>query len=103
MHLDLKKNDKFFVGICSLDLHIHNCQSLKEKRRVLLSLEEKLKNRFNVALCEYGDLDLWQRAQITTITCSNQPRVVAATMKALIKYIEHFHPVTILNTECQIL
>ncbi|MEO0226529.1 MAG: DUF503 domain-containing protein [candidate division WOR-3 bacterium] len=103
MFPDLKKDNKFFVGICKFDLHIHNCQSLKEKRRVIVSLEEKLKNRFNIALCEYGELDLWQRAQITTITCSNKQSVVDTTMKALIKYIEHFHPVTILNAECQIL
>jgi len=101
--LNQEKERKFFIGVCNLDLHIHHCQSLKEKRRVIKSLEEKLKNRFNISCCEFGDLNLWQRAQLAAITCSNEMNVVNSVMKAIIKFIEQHSSVTIVSSECRIL
>jgi len=95
--------NKCFLGFCSLDLLVENCQSLKEKRRVVLSLKEKLKNRHNVAVCEFGDLSLWQRAQIGFTACSNEQKNVDSVMKAAIEFVGMFHSVTLLNSQCQII
>jgi len=95
-------SDKFFVGFCNIDLHIHNCNSLKEKRRVIASLKEKLKNNYNVAICEFGNLSLWQRAQFGVVTCSNDRILVDSTLKAVADYIQKVPAVTLLNFESQI-
>lgn len=47
---------KLYVVQCTLDLHIADCQSLKDKRRVIKSIKQRLKNRYNVSVCEFGDL-----------------------------------------------
>jgi uncharacterized protein YlxP (DUF503 family) len=94
---------KFFVGRCDVDLHIDNCQSLKEKRRVISSLKEKLKARFNIAICEYGDLSLWQRTQLGITTCSNDRTVVDSMLKAVLNYLEKFHTVSTLNFKIDVL
>ncbi|MEO0095801.1 MAG: DUF503 domain-containing protein [candidate division WOR-3 bacterium] len=94
---------KFFVGICDIDLHIENCHSLKERRRVLLSLKEKIKNHLNVAVCEFGDSALWQRSQLAIVTCSNTKKVVESTLGEVLKFIEHFPSVIILNSESRII
>jgi uncharacterized protein YlxP (DUF503 family) len=88
---------KFFVGQCTFDLHVANSQSLKEKRRVIKSIKEKLKNRFNVAVCEFGDLSLWQRSQLSIVTCSNDPAVVDSTIKMIVNFIEGVHSVSLLS------
>lgn len=95
--------NKLFVGHCELDIHVENCRSLKEKRRVVKSLKERLKNHYNVAVCEYGDLSLWQRAQLGIVTCSNDKSVVDSTMKTVIDFLDKTHSVSLLNFKLRII
>ena len=95
-------SDRFFVGRCNLDLHIENSQSLKSKRRVIASLKEKLKNRYNVAICEYGDLSLWQRAQMGIVTCGNDKHHVDSSLRTVLDYVSTFPAVLLLKYEMDI-
>ncbi|MGB7055492.1 MAG: DUF503 domain-containing protein [bacterium] len=90
-------SNRFFVGRCDLDLHIENSQSLKNKRRVVASLKEKLKNRYNVAVCEYGDLSLWQRTQLGIVTCGNDKHHVDSSLKTVLDYVSTFPSVLLLK------
>ena len=95
-------SDRFFVGRCDLDLQIDNCQSLKEKRRIVASLKEKLKNRYNVAVCEFGDLSLWQRTQLGLVTCGNSRQHVDSSLRTVLDYIDKFHDVSLVNYDIAI-
>ena len=87
----------FIVGRCEIDLFIENSHSLKEKRRIIKSLKERLKNQFNVAVCEYGDMSLWQRSQIGIVSCGNERSIVDMTLKRAVEFINHVHLVSLLN------
>lgn len=91
--------NRFYVGQCTIDLHIANSRSLKEKRRVIKSIKEKIRNRFNVAVCEYGDLSLWQRSQLGVVACGNDRIKVDSTIKMVISFVEREHSVALLNIE----
>jgi hypothetical protein len=95
--------NRFFIGRCDLDLHIDNCRSLKDKRRVLSGLKDKLKNRYNIGICEFGNLSLWQRAQLGIVTCSNDKSVVDSTIKAVISYLDKTHSVSLLDFKIDII
>lgn len=95
--------DRIFIGQCQLDLHIENCRSLKDKRRIVSSLKEKLKNRYNVSVCEFGDLSLWQRAQLGVVMCSNDRVGIDSTMKAVLDYLNRIHAVSLLDYTFQII
>lgn len=97
------KNGKFFVGVCDIDLHFEHCQSLKDRRRILLSMKEKLKNRFNIAICEFGDSSLWQRSQVAIVTCSNTRNIVESTLREAIEFISNFPSVIVLNCNSTII
>ena len=53
------------IGVISWELHVSGCQSLKDKRRVLKSLKDRLHKRFNASVAETGHQDVWQRAQLS--------------------------------------
>ncbi|HEY0784097.1 MAG TPA: DUF503 domain-containing protein [Thermoanaerobaculia bacterium] len=53
------------VGIVSCELHLPGSRSLKDKRRVVKSLIERLHQRYRVSIAETGFHDLHQRAEIT--------------------------------------
>ncbi|MDR2893352.1 MAG: DUF503 domain-containing protein [Deltaproteobacteria bacterium] len=46
-----------FVGILRLEFRLHGNESLKDKRRVALSLKQKIRNKFNVSVAETGSED----------------------------------------------
>jgi uncharacterized protein YlxP (DUF503 family) len=52
------------VGVRTWELHLAGCQSLKDKRRVVKSLKDRLHQRFNVSAAEVDHQDVWQRAAL---------------------------------------
>ena len=59
------------VGILRLTLHVQGASSLKEKRQVVRKVVDRLRSRFNVAVAEVGENDVWQRAVIGISAVSN--------------------------------
>ena len=53
------------IAIVTWDLHLNGCQSLKDKRRILRSLKDRLRNAVNVSVAETAHHDRWQRAELT--------------------------------------
>ena len=62
------------VGLLTLELHIPDAQSLKDKRQVLRSLKDKLRRDFNVAVAELEHHDAWQRSVVGVVTLSNEEK-----------------------------
>lgn len=52
------------VGICVFELHLPASRSLKDKRRVVKSMVERLHQRFRLSVAETAHHDLLQRAEI---------------------------------------
>jgi uncharacterized protein len=59
------------IGVLTLHIHVEHSHSLKEKRHVVKSLKDRLRERFNVAVAEIDHLDSWQSAVIAAVTVSN--------------------------------
>jgi uncharacterized protein YlxP (DUF503 family) len=67
------------IGVLTLDIHVEHSHSLKEKRQVVKSLKDRLRERFNVAVAEIDHLDSWQSSVLAAVTVSND-RVHAEQM-----------------------
>lgn len=52
------------IGVAVADLHIPQARSLKDKRRVVKSLLDRIVNRYRVSAAEVKHQDLRQRSQI---------------------------------------
>jgi len=76
------------VACLRVRLHLPGCTSLKGKRFVLKSLKDRLRNRFNVALCEYGSQDKWQLTDLGIATVTTDTRGADRVLQAVINYIE---------------
>ncbi len=59
------------VGTLEVDLRIGGSQSLKARRRVVKSLKDRIKARFNVSVADVGDQNVWQRAVLAVAVVSN--------------------------------
>jgi uncharacterized protein len=76
------------VGVIGWELHIYEAQSLKEKRTVVRSLKERLRNKLNVAVAETGSQDMWQRAEITACTVATDRRRAESILDSADKMVE---------------
>jgi hypothetical protein len=59
------------IGVLTLEIHVEESHSLKEKRHVVKSLKDRLRERFNVAVAEIDFLDSWQHSVVAAVTVSN--------------------------------
>ena len=62
------------VGLCEIDLSIPESHSLKDKRQILRSLIEGLRNKFNISVAEVDRMDAWQRAVVGVACVSNETK-----------------------------
>jgi uncharacterized protein YlxP (DUF503 family) len=60
------------VAVLTLEIFVEDSHSLKDKRHVVKSLKDRLRQRFNVAVAEIDGLDSWQRSVIAAVTVSNE-------------------------------
>ena len=72
------------VGLLTLELHIPDAQSLKDKRQVLRSLKDKLRRQFNVAVAELDHQDVWQRSVVGVVTLSNEEKHVKEVLQKVL-------------------
>ena len=72
------------VGLLTLELHIAEAQSLKDKRQVLRSLKERLRAHFNVAVAELDFEEVWQRSVVGVVTLSNEEQHVEEALQRVL-------------------
>jgi uncharacterized protein YlxP (DUF503 family) len=87
------------VACLRVRLHLPGCTSLKSKRFVLKSLKDRVRSRFNVALCEYGSQDKWQLADLGVATVTTDTRGADKVLQAVINYIERDGRAELVNIE----
>ncbi|UCE97699.1 MAG: DUF503 domain-containing protein [Dehalococcoidia bacterium] len=75
------------VGVCKIKLRIAENMSLKGKRRVLKSIVSQLGNKFNIAVAEVDDNQLWQIATIGVCSISNNSRHINEMFANLMNFI----------------
>jgi uncharacterized protein len=77
------------IGLLTLEIHIPDARSLKDKRQVLRSLKERLRSRFNVAVAELDHQDTWQRSQVGIVSLSNDQAHLEQSLQAVFDEAEH--------------
>jgi uncharacterized protein YlxP (DUF503 family) len=76
------------IGILTVTLMIPGANSLKDKRQVLKSILENIRNKFNVSVAEVGDNDTWRRATIGAACVSNDKAMANRILDKIVDYIE---------------
>jgi len=76
------------VGVCQVQLFLPGNHSLKGKRRVLKSLIQRLKNKFNLSVAETGFQDNWQQAVLAFSVISSDHALVNRALDKILDFIE---------------
>ncbi|HID06005.1 MAG TPA: DUF503 domain-containing protein [Armatimonadetes bacterium] len=77
------------IGLCTVELHLLESFSLKDKRRVLQSLMMRIRNRYNVSVTEVDHQNDWTRATVGIACVCTTSRLATQTLNHIINLIEH--------------
>ncbi|MGD8561884.1 MAG: DUF503 domain-containing protein [Desulfarculaceae bacterium] len=76
------------VGALNITLHMAEGDSLKAKRKVVRSILDRVRSKFNSAAAETGTNDLWQRIELGFSVCGNQPAHVERQLDEITRFVE---------------
>ena len=76
------------VTVALFELHIPHAQSLKDKRMVVKSLRDKLRNRFEMSVSEVAFQDLHQRARLAVAFIAHDHGSADANLEKVVHFVE---------------
>lgn len=91
------------VGICSIELRLAENHDLKGKRKVLKSVKDRVRNRFNVSIAEIDGLDAWQRSTIGVACVSKDRGQVESTLAHVAAFVEDLNLASVESVHTEIL
>ncbi len=75
------------IGYCRVRLYLPENHSLKGKRQALKSIIDRVRGRYNVAIAEVDDHDLWQSATLGISCVSSEERHANEVLSRVIETI----------------
>jgi uncharacterized protein YlxP (DUF503 family) len=75
------------VALCHLTLRLPENASLKGKRQVIKSIQQRLHNRFNVSVAEVEHNDVWQLAGLEIAAVANSGAQAAEVVNNAVDYL----------------
>ena len=91
------------VGIGTITFRLHDCHSLKGKRRIVKSIVMQLRNHFNASVAEVGANDVYQKAIIGFAMAGNQTPTINSKMDKLVNLAEDLGLAEMIDSEMEII
>lgn len=91
------------VGTGIITLRLHDCRSLKGKRKVVKSMINKLRNNFNASVAEIGSNDVYQRAEIGFSLVGNDQALINSKIDKMFNMADDLGLAEIIDTEMEII
>ena len=91
------------VGAALVEIHVHASQSLKQKRGVVRSIQQRLRNQFNISVSEVGGQGTWQRAVLGMSAAGADAPQVKKVLERAIKFVEGIHSAEVLNSDLELM
>lgn len=85
------------VGVLQVELAIFDAQSLKDKRRVILGLKQRIRNRFNVSVSEVDHANAAKRSTLAVAAVSSDTRLVHSQLDKVVDLIRRTGGVSLLT------
>jgi uncharacterized protein YlxP (DUF503 family) len=90
------------VGTLRIEFFLHENQSLKGKRKIVKSMVDRVRHKFNVSIAEVGSNDLWQKIELGVSAVGNDRRHIDSSLGNVLEYLESLCLAEILDTQTEI-
>ena len=91
------------VGVLQLELSVTDAMSLKDKRRVVLSIKDRISHGRNVSIAEVGALDEHRRAIIGIAMVANDARYVEGALSKIVDFVRGVHTADLMDYQIELI
>lgn len=75
------------VGVLTVDLAVPEAMSLKDKRRIIKSIKDRIRNRYNVSVSEVEHQDVMKRSRLGLAMVAVETRAVHSQFDLIVDLI----------------
>ena len=87
------------LGLVQAEIHFPESGSLKSKRKILKSIKDRLRSKFNVSVSEVDYQDKWQRSLLAVATVGNDRQFVNQVLDQVADLLEAIPEIQVLHIE----
>jgi len=91
------------VGLGTITFRLHDCRSLKGKRKIVKSIISRLRNNFNASVAEVESNDIYQKAVIGFSLVGNNRKVINSKIDKMFNLAEELNLAEIIDSEMEII
>jgi uncharacterized protein YlxP (DUF503 family) len=91
------------VGVLQIELSIGDAMSLKDKRRVVKSLKDRIAHGHNVSIAEVGALDEHRRSVLGLAMVANDKAYVEGALSKLVDFVRSVPSVDLIDYQIDLL
>jgi len=91
------------VGTLKIEFRIRDNHSLKDKRKIVRSVVDRVKHKFNASVAEVGSNDSWQKIELGVSTVGNDRRHIDSSLSNILGFIESMYLAEIVNVETEVI
>ena len=91
------------IGVLQLELSVTDAMSLKDKRRVVKSIVDRIAHGHNVSIAEVGALDQHRRAILGIAMVANDRQYVEGGLSKLVDFVRRVPQVDLIDYQIELL
>lgn len=91
------------IGVLQFTIEIPHAASLKDKRRVVKSMKDRIRRKFNVSIAEIDDLDEWTVATLGAVMAGTDVAYVNGALDKLINALENERDAVLIDNQIEII
>ena len=91
------------VGLGIMTFRLHDCHSLKGKRRIVKAIIQQMRNTFNISVAEVESNDLHQRAVIGFALVGNNRAVINSKLDKVLNMVDDLGLAEMIDSEMEIM
>jgi len=90
------------VGTLKIEFRLFDNRSLKGKRKIVRSMVDKVRNKFNMSIAEVGSNDRWQKIELGVSAIGNDRRHIDSSLNSVLRFLDSLCLAQIVDTEMEI-
>ena len=90
------------VGTLRIVFYLRDNHSLKGKRKIVKSMVDKVKHKFNVAVAEVGSNEKWQKIELGISAVGNDRRHVDTSLSNIFTFLDSLYLAEIVDSKTEI-
>jgi uncharacterized protein YlxP (DUF503 family) len=92
-----------YVGSLRATFLIRGARSLKDRRRVIRSIKDRVRHRYPVSIAEVGDVELRQRAELGVAMVGNEHHHVEEVLHDVLRFFRGARDAELIDHELRML